>query len=73
MKKKNEKAQLILRFLKGSKKYFAMAVAASFVTTILNALIPQIFRFTVDSVLEGQGYRWLSGHLWAIASTGYSS
>lgn len=67
MKKKNEKAQLILRFLKGSKKYFAMAVAASFVTTILNALIPQIFRFTVDSVLEGQGHRWLSGHLWAIA------
>lgn len=67
MKKKNEKAQLILRFLKGSKKYFGMAVAASLVTTILNALIPQIFRFTVDSVLEGQGHRWLSEHLWAIA------
>ncbi|MDO4678875.1 MAG: ABC transporter ATP-binding protein [Eubacteriales bacterium] len=58
---------MIFRFLKGSKKYFAMAVAASFITTILNALIPQIFRFTVDSVLEGQGHRWLSEHLWAIA------
>ncbi|MED9967379.1 MAG: ABC transporter ATP-binding protein [Blautia sp.] len=67
MKKKHEKAELIFRFLKGSKKYFAMAVAASFITTILNALIPQIFRFTVDSVLEGQGHRWLSEHLWAIA------
>lgn len=67
MRKKNEKAELILRFLKGSKKYFGMAVAASLVTTILNALIPQIFRFTVDSVLEGQGHRWLSEHLWAIA------
>lgn len=67
MKKKNEKAELILRFLKGSKKYFGMAVAASFVTTILNALIPQIFRFTVDSVLEGKEHRWLSEHLWTIA------
>ncbi len=67
MKKKHEKTELIFRFLKGSKKYFAMAVAASFITTILNALIPQIFRFTVDSVLEGQGHRWLSEHLWAIA------
>ena len=67
MRKKNEKTELILRFLKGSKKYFGMAVAASLVTTILNALIPQIFRFTVDSVLEGQGHRWLSEHLWAIA------
>lgn len=67
MKKKHEKAELIFRFLKGSKKYFAMAVVASFITTILNALIPQIFRFTVDSVLEGQGHRWLSEHLWAIA------
>lgn len=67
MRKKNEKTELIFRFLKGSKKYFGMAVAASLVTTILNALIPQIFRFTVDSVLEGQGHRWLSEHLWAIA------
>lgn len=67
MKKKHEKAELIFRFLKGSKKYFAMAVAASFITTILNALIPQIFRFTVDSVLEGKEHRWLSEHLWTIA------
>lgn len=67
MKKKYEKAELIFRFLKGSKKYFAMAVAASFITTILNALIPQIFRFTVDSVLAGKEHRWLSEHLWTIA------
>ena len=67
MKKKYEKAELIFRFLKGSKKYFAMAVAASFITTILNALIPQIFRFTVDSVLEGKEHRWLSENLWTIA------
>lgn len=67
MKKKHEKAELIFRFLKGSKMYFAMAVSASFITTILNALIPQIFRFTVDSVLEGKEHRWLSEHLWTIA------
>lgn len=67
MKKKSDKAELILRFLKGSKKYFGVAIAASLATTILNALIPQIFRFTVDSVLEGSSHAWLSDHLWAIA------
>lgn len=64
---KNRKIQLIGRFFTGAKKFFAAAVAASFLTTILNALTPQIFRFTIDSVLGGKQYPYLSRHLWMIA------
>lgn len=55
------------RFFIGAKKYFAAAVIASFITTILNALTPQIFRFTIDSVLGDKKYPYLSDHLWVIA------
>ncbi|MFR5410084.1 MAG: hypothetical protein ACLTJE_01830, partial [Enterocloster bolteae] len=50
---KHRKLHLIFRFLQGSKLYFAAAVAASLVSTILNALTPQIFRFSIDEVLSG--------------------
>lgn len=65
--KKNRKLQIIGRFFTGAKKYFVAAVIASFLTTILNALTPQIFRFTIDSVLSGKEYPYLSRHLWMIA------
>lgn len=64
----NRKLNLILRFFKGAKLYFGIAVLASFLTTALNSLTPQIFRFTVDSVLEGKKYTWLSEHLWIMAA-----
>lgn len=64
---RNRKLDLIRRFSKGSKKYFAIAVAASFITTVLNALTPQIFRFSIDSVLGGDEYPYLSEHLWILA------
>lgn len=44
-----------------------MAVFASFITTILNSLTPQIFRFTIDSVLGSDQYPFLSEHLWIMA------
>ena len=67
--KKNMKRriQLILRYFQGAKKYFFFAVLASLVTTALNSLTPQIFRFTVDSVLEGNGYPYLEENLWIMA------
>lgn len=68
MKKKHRKIDLTLRFFKGSKKYFFIAVSASLATTILNALTPQIFRFTIDTVLGGQQSSWLSEHLWVMAA-----
>ena len=64
---KNRKIQLTFRFFKGAKKYFAVAVIASFITTVFNSLTPQIFRFTIDSVLEGDKYPYLAEHLWVIA------
>ena len=50
---KHRKLYLIFRFLQGSKIYFAAAIAASLISTILNALTPQIFRFSIDEVLSG--------------------
>lgn len=64
---KNRKIQLTFCFFKGAKKYFAVAVIASFITTVFNSLTPQIFRFTIDSVLDGDKYPYLSEHLWVIA------
>lgn len=64
---KHRRINLILRFFKGSKRFFIIAVLASLATTILNALIPQIFRFTIDSVLDGDGYKYLASHLWVMS------
>lgn len=64
---KYRRQNMILQFFKGAKRYFFIAVLASFVTTVLNSLTPQIFRFTVDSVLEGEKYTYLSEHLWIMA------
>lgn len=64
--KNHRRLQLILRFFEGTRGAFAAAVAASFVTTILNSLTPQIFRFTIDSVLGSDDYPYLSGHLWVM-------
>ena len=36
-------------------------------TTALNSLTPQIFRFSIDSVLDGTKYEYLSDHLWILA------
>ncbi len=33
----------------------------------MNSLTPQIFRFSIDSVLEGAKYEYLSEHLWLLA------
>lgn len=61
------KLHLIFRFLQGSKAYFAIAIFASFLSTILNALTPQIFRFSIDEVLGGNGGDYLTDHLWVLA------
>lgn len=66
-KSKHRKAQLILTFLQGSKGYFAVAIAASLISTVLNALTPQIFRFSIDEVLGREEGNYLSGHLWMLA------
>lgn len=67
MRGKNRKARLILWYFKGGKRYFVCAAAASFVTTMLNAVTPQIFRFSIDQVLGGGGYEYLKENLWILA------
>lgn len=70
VKSKHRKLHLIFRYLQGSKVYFAAAVAASLISTILNALTPQIFRFSIDELLGansgGQGST-LTSRLWSLA------
>lgn len=65
--KKHKRMNLILQFFEGSKRFLAAAVLASLLTTILNALTPQIFRFTIDSVLKGAEYKYLASHLWIMS------
>lgn len=67
MNRKYRKTELILRYFQGSRRYFACAVLASFVTTGLNAVTPQIFRFGIDRVLGGGGYLYLKEHLWVLS------
>lgn len=64
--KKHRRLQLTSRFFVGARGAFAAAVAAAFLTTALNSLTPQIFRFTIDSVLAGKDYPYLSSHLWIM-------
>lgn len=67
MRNGNRKIKLAAQFFTGAKKYFVLAIIASFVTTALNSLTPQIFRFTIDSVLGDGRYPYLSEHLWIMA------
>ncbi len=62
-----KKTEMVLGYFRGAKGYFACAVAASFVTTGLNAVTPQIFRFGIDRVLSGGGYPYLKEHLWVLS------
>jgi ATP-binding cassette subfamily B protein len=67
MKMKNKRLNLILRFAKGSQKYFVIVLIASLASTILNACIPRIFSFTIDCVLNVDGIRFFKEHLWILA------
>ena len=46
-----EKAGIILRYLRGNWGFFAAAIALAWLNTVCNAVMPQIIRVTVDSVL----------------------
>lgn len=61
------KVQLIFKYLHGSKAYFTAAVAASLISTALNAMTPQIFRYSIDEVLSGKTGGRLSDNLWLLA------
>lgn len=48
------KAKLILRFLQGSKKFFAISILTTAVAALCDMLIPQIIRIAVDNAVSGQ-------------------
>jgi len=86
MKEKTEqkaKLSLLLRFLRGSKRYFALGILAATVTALADMINPQIIRAAVDCAIGGQevefpqfvmdwvnsigGFRYLGQNLWIMA------
>jgi ATP-binding cassette subfamily B protein len=49
-----EKTGIILRYLRGNWGFFIAAIALAYMNTICNAVMPQIIRVTVDSVLDAK-------------------
>ena len=51
MKKYPTKIKLILHFLKGSKRYFALSMLFAVLASLLDMVNPRIISFVVDSVI----------------------
>ena len=49
---RREKTGIILRYLRGNWGFFVAAITLAYLNTICNAVIPQVIRVTVDSVLD---------------------
>lgn len=80
---RREKLSLLYRFLKGSKRYFAITILATGVTALADMLQPQIIRATLDCAIGGKegdfpvfvyqlvdsigGFSYLGEHLWIMA------
>lgn len=65
--RKKGRFHLILRFSQNTKRYFVIVLVASLASTVLNALIPRIFSFTIDRVLITGGISYLKEHLWMLS------
>ena len=80
---KKAKLRLLWEFLKGSKRYFLLAVFSAAVTALADMLNPQIIRAAVDNAIGGKeadfppfvmelvdrigGFSYLGQHLWILA------
>lgn len=49
-----EKISLVMRHLKGNKRFFLFALLCSMLSMICNALTPQVIKLTVDSILGAE-------------------
>ncbi len=81
---KRKKLALLLKFLKGAKRYFLITVLAAGVTALADMLQPQIIRAAVDCALLGKdgdfpafvmdavnsigGFAYLGQNLWIMAA-----
>lgn len=81
-KNKGGRLRLVLRFMRGSKRWFLLGLAASLLVTLIEMLNPQIIRATVDSIIgeepfdlpafllapvEAVGVGYFRTHLWVVA------
>jgi len=80
---KKEKLSLLLRFLKGAKRFFLLSVLSATVTTLTDMIQPQIIRASVDCAIGGKegdfpafvmdmvdsigGFAYLGQNLWIMA------
>lgn len=80
---KKEKVTLLSEFLKGSKRFFLVAILSAAVTALADMLQPQIIRAAVDCAIGGEegdfpafvmevvnsvgGFAYLGEHLWIMA------
>lgn len=77
------KRDMLLQFIRGSKRYFLLGTIAALVSIVLDMVIPQIIRTTVDSVIgdkpfyfphlprfiaELGGREYLKNHIFYIAA-----
>ena len=53
-KKNKNNTKLLLRFLRGSKLFFALSILCSAFTTLNDMLTPQIIRGTIDNAIGGK-------------------
>ena len=82
MKKTTLKRKSMLsRFIKGAAGFFALTIISSVMVTVLDAVFPQVIRYTVDTLIDGgkpteiTGYvaslfggpEYLRANLWMIA------
>ena len=74
---------MVMYFLRGSKRYFAVSIFFACMVSILDLINPKIISFTVDTILDGQqtvlpsylqnwllsagGADYLRTHLWIVA------
>ena len=80
---KKSKLKLLWDFLKGSKRYFLLAVLSAAITSLADMLNPQIIRAAVDNAIGGKeanfppfvmdlvnslgGFSYLGQNLWIMA------
>lgn len=64
---KNSRFKLISRFSRDIHGAIAAVLVASLASTVLNAMIPRIFSFTIDRVLVPGGIPALKEHLWILS------
>ena len=55
MKKYPTKIKLILHFLEGSKRFFALSMLFAVLASLLDMVNPRIISFVVDSVIGDKG------------------